>query len=38
MNGIHDLGGMQCMAPVVREEDEHVVHTVSVRREFVVLV
>ena len=22
MNGIHDMGGMQCMGPIVREENE----------------
>ena len=26
MNGIHDMGGMQCMGPIVREEDEPQFH------------
>jgi nitrile hydratase len=26
MNGAHDMGGMQCMGPVVREENEPVFH------------
>ena len=34
MNGIHDMGGMQCMGPVVREADEPVFHTEWERRVF----
>jgi len=26
MNGIHDMGGMQCMGPIDREENEPVFH------------
>ena len=26
MNGIHDMGGMQCMGPIVREENEPQFH------------
>lgn len=34
MNGIHDLGGMQNMGPVLREEDEPVFHHEWERRVF----
>lgn len=37
MNGIHDMGGMQCMGPVVREADEPVFHTEWERRVFGVM-
>ena len=37
MNGIHDLGGMQGLGPVVREENEPVFHEDWERRIFAVL-
>lgn len=37
MNGIHDLGGMHGLGPVVREEDEPVFHEEWERRVFAVL-
>lgn len=37
MNGIHDLGGMHGLGPVVREENEPVFHEDWERRVFAVL-
>ncbi|HYK25983.1 MAG TPA: hypothetical protein VEV18_06970 [Steroidobacteraceae bacterium] len=37
MNGIHDLGGMHGLGPVVREENEPVFHEEWERRVFAVL-
>jgi nitrile hydratase subunit beta len=37
MNGIHDLGGMHGLGPVVREESEPVFHEEWERRVFAVL-
>jgi nitrile hydratase subunit beta len=37
MNGIHDLGGMQDIGPIVREENEPVFHEEWERRAFAVL-
>ncbi len=34
MNGIHDLGGMDGMGPVEREEDEPIFHEVWEKRVF----
>ena len=34
MNGIHDMGGMMCFGPVVREENEPVFHADWERRTF----
>lgn len=34
MNGIHDLGGMTCFGPIVREDDEPVFHAGWERRVF----
>ena len=34
MNGVHDMGGMTCYGPVVREENEPVFHTPWERRVF----
>ena len=34
MNGIHDMGGMHGMGPIVREKDEPVFHEVWERRAF----
>ncbi len=34
MNGIHDLGGMTCFGPIVREENEPVFHAPWERRVF----
>ena len=38
MNGIHDLGGMQGLGPVVREENEPVFHEDWERHVFAVLI
>ncbi|MGH7003454.1 MAG: hypothetical protein ACREIP_05855 [Alphaproteobacteria bacterium] len=37
MNGIHDLGGMHGLGPVVREENEPVFHSEWERRTFSVI-
>jgi nitrile hydratase len=34
LNGIHDLGGMTCFGPIVREDDEPVFHSGWERRVF----
>lgn len=34
MNGVHDMGGMQCYGPVVREDDEPYFHEAWERRVF----
>ena len=34
MNGIHDMGGMQDMGPIRREQDEPVFHAEWERRVF----
>jgi nitrile hydratase len=34
MNGVHDMGGMHGMGPIVREDDEPVFHTEWERRAF----
>lgn len=34
MNGVHDMGGMTCFGPIVREENEPVFHTPWERRVF----
>lgn len=34
MNGIHDMGGMTCFGPIVREENEPTFHTPWERRVF----
>lgn len=36
MNGIHDMGGMQCFGPVVREADEPVFHEAWEARLFAI--
>ena len=34
MNGVHDMGGLTCFGPILREEDEPVFHTSWERRVF----
>lgn len=34
MNGVHDMGGMHGMGPIVREENEPVFHTAWEKRVF----
>jgi nitrile hydratase subunit beta len=36
MNGVHDMGGMHGMGPIVREEDEPVFHHEWERRAFAI--
>jgi nitrile hydratase len=36
MNGVHDMGGMHGMGPIVREEDEPVFHAEWERRAFAI--
>ncbi len=38
MNGIHDLGGMHGMGPVIREENEPVFHEDWERHAFAILI
>jgi nitrile hydratase beta subunit len=37
MNGVHDMGGLQCFGPIIREEDEPVFHHDWERRAFAVV-
>ena len=34
MNGVHDMGGLTCFGPILREENEPVFHTPWERRVF----
>ena len=34
MNGVHDVGGLQCFGPIVREKNEPVFHAEWERRTF----
>ena len=34
MNGVHDMGGMTCFGPVIREKDEPLFHAPWERRVF----
>src|SRR5215510_8984659 len=34
MNGVHDMGGMTCFGPIVREENEPIFHAPWERRMF----
>jgi nitrile hydratase beta subunit len=34
MNGVHDMGGMTCFGPILREEDEPLFHALWERRVF----
>ena len=38
MNGLHDIGGMQGLGPVTREEDEPIFHAEWERRIFALMV
>lgn len=37
MNGVHDMGGMTCFGPVIREENEPVFHAPWERRAFALM-
>ena len=37
MNGVHDMGGMTCFGPVIREKDEPLFHASWEQRVFAML-